>query len=539
MLTACMLGAGLLLAGASTAQQARTSVVPYLEVQQVLTADLNGGGDDDVLTYTALAAGIDATVSTARVQAQASYRYERRIAWNGDLDDQDVHSGIAQARVQLVPGNLVFDTGALAARARSDGGGPIFGVTSIDDPNVAEVYGVYAGPSLTADVGPVKVAASYRLAYVHIDDQGLAGVPLQPGAVLLDRYDSSTTHSAELSVGMAPGELPFGWTVGGGYVREDVGRLDQAFEGKFIRGDIVFPVSPTLALTAGAGYEEIQSSQQDVRRGSNGVPIVTPGGNFIPDPDAPRLLSYDESGLIWDAGVIYRPSRRTELQARVGERYGGTSVTGSLRHQFNSAYGVTATVYDSVDSFGRLVVSDLRGVPTGFDPRRNPLNNNLGGVGGCLYGEPGSGVCFDDALQSISTGNFRNRGLNVLFSGGRGPWSFNLGGGYSNRRYFAPSVAGNAFAIDRVTEESFTLQGGATRELSRTASVSVDAFASWYDTELPLGDGSFGTGITGSYTQRFLLDRLQGQAALGLYHTDSGDFDSSFLSALIGLRYSF
>ncbi len=44
--------------------QRQVDVSPYLEVGQVLTADLKNGGD--VLTYTTIAAGIDAAIVTTR-----------------------------------------------------------------------------------------------------------------------------------------------------------------------------------------------------------------------------------------------------------------------------------------------------------------------------------------------------------------------------------------------------------------------------------------------------------------------------------------
>ena len=72
---------------------------------------------DDVLTYTAVAAGVDASMDTRRVQVGASYRYERRIAWDDDLADDDVHSGLLRANVGLTRG-LSLEAGALAARAR-------------------------------------------------------------------------------------------------------------------------------------------------------------------------------------------------------------------------------------------------------------------------------------------------------------------------------------------------------------------------------------------------------------------------------------
>lgn len=533
LLRSAAIAAGLLLAGASTAEP-RSDVVPYLEVQQVLTADLNGGGD--VLTYTALAAGVDATVETRSVQAQASYRYERRIAWEDDLVDEDIHTGLAQARVQVVPGSVVMEAGALAARARGDAGAPILGFSTSDDPGVSEVYSAYMGPSVSTQAGPLTVNAAYRLSYVKVDDQGLAGLPPVPGAER-DRYNSATGHLATVSVGMDPGELPVGWTVGAGYAREDVDRLDQSYEGKYVRADGVVPVSPTFAVTGGIGYEDIAIKQDDILRDSNGIPLVTPGGNLVADPSAPRILTYDQDGLIWDVGVIWRPTRRTELQARFGERYGGTTVTASLEHRFRSDWGVSVLVYDSVDSFGRLLVTNLQGVPVDFDMRRNPLFNNVGGIGGCVFGgEAGSGVCFDDALQTISSRNFRNRGATILFSGSRGPWGFNFGGGYANRRYIEPV----GFALNRVTDESITLQAGASRALSPTSELNFDAYAAWYDSDRLLDASAFGSGITGSYTRRFLLDRLEAQAALGLFHADSNNSDATTAaSALLGLRYSF
>jgi hypothetical protein len=70
--------------------------------------------------------------------------------------------------------------------------------------------------------------------------------------------------------------------------------------------------------------------------------------------------------------------------------------------------------------------------------------------------------------------------------------------------------------------------------------VAIDAFANWYESGVPGVDEAFSTGVTGSYNQSFMLDRLQGQAALGLFTTDSEGFDgSTVLSALLGLRYTF
>jgi hypothetical protein len=527
--------AGAALLTSASQGEPRVSVHPYLQIEQVLTADFN---ESDVLTYTGIGGGIDATVSTRRVVAAVSYNYQRRIAWEGNIDDDDVHSGLAAVHVEAVPGTLSFDAGAMAARSHADIRVPVPGLRTVDDANVAEIYSVYAGPTLTTHAGPVSIGASYRLGYVHVDDHGLAGGGPGPAAPRVDRYSSSTVHNATVSAGMEPGELPFGWTVGAGYVREDMDRLDSTFEGKYVRGDVVLPVSSTLAVTAGVGYEAMEGSQRDILRDAAGLPVLTPGGELIVDPSKPRLLTYDQSGLIWDAGVIWRPSPRTELQARVGRRYGGTTFIGSLEHRINESYALSAAVYDNVSSFGRLLVSDLNGVPRNFEIPRNGLSGGIGGIGNCVFGsDPGTGTCFDDALQSIANFNFRNRGASILLSGGRGPWDFGVGAGYSNRRYLAP--AGDVFALNGVTDQSFTLQGNVGRDLSRTSGFDLGAHASWYDSGIAGSDSSFSTGLTGSYHRNLFHDRLQANVAAGLYHTQAGEFDSTIGSILFGLRYTF
>jgi hypothetical protein len=528
------IAAGFALGAAAVHSQTRTSVHPYLEVQQVVTADFNGG---DVLTYTGVGGGIDATVATRRVTAAISYNYQRRIAWEGGIRDDDVHSGVAALQVWAIPEMLALDAGVMAARSHADIRAPVPGLRTVDDANVAEIYSAYVGPSLSTHAGPVAINAAYRLGYVHVDDHSLAGT-LPPGAPRVSRYSSSTVHNATVSAGMEPGRLPVGWTVGAGYVREDMNRLDGTFEAKYVRGDVVVPVSPTLAVTAGVGYEDIHASQQDVLRDAGGVPVIGPGGNLIADPSRPRLVTYDDAGLMWDAGVIWRPSPRTELQARVGRRYGGTTFTGSLEHRINESYGLTASVYDSVDSFGRLLVTDLAGVPRNFRVPRNGLNSGVGGIGGCIIGsDPGTGACFDDALQSIANFNFRNRGANILLSGGRGPWSYNAGAAYSNRRYLAPPNGG--FVVDGVTDQSFSLHAGASRQLTRHSGFDLAATADWFDSGIAGADSSFSTGVTAGYYRNILNERLQANIAAGLYTTQAGEFDSTVASILFGLRYSF
>ena len=501
----------------------RSEIHPYLEVAQVVSAELDSG---DTLTYTSLAAGVDGNIRTRRVTVSIGYRYQRNIEWQGDVGDTDVHSGVAMVNAQIVPGVLAFDAGALATR--TGGEGRALGVTDRDAS--VEVYSAYAGPTLSTHAGPVSVNANYRLGYVAIDDD-------RPVAAGREDYDSAVAHSAAASVGMGPGQLPVGWNVSAGWARTDTeSEFDDRAEAAFARGDVVVPVGPTLALTAGVGYERIEASQLDIARDASGVPIIGPDGRPLADPTRPRVLTYDIEGIIYDAGLVWRPSARTELQVRAGHRYGGTTVAATFSHQLSPHTGMSAVVYDSVQTLGNLIVNDLSNLPDDFNVDRDPLTGNLSG---CVFGtEPGSGICLGNSLQSINSGTFRLRGASLLVSGNRGLWSWGVGAGYAHRRYRRPTDPAFELLGPEI-EQSVTVSGSLSRRLSRTSQMGFDAYASWFDSDLANFDSVFSTGATLSYSRSFLLERLRLLAALGLYHTDDGTLDSTVASGLIGLRYTF
>ena len=321
--------------------QRQVDVSPYLEVGQVLTADLKNGGD--VLTYTNVAVGVDAAIVTNRAELAATLRYEHRFGWNGGLGDADTISGLARGRIEAARG-LNLEGGALATRTRADGQGADSGLFIGNASNVANLYSVYAGPTLTRRIGGLDVGAGYRFGYTKVDVDEPA--ILAPGSQPQDIFDSSTNHVAWASVGARPGDLPFGWQVSGGYEREDASQLDQRFEGKYARADVTMPIGPTVALLGGVGYEDIEIGQRNPVIGTNGVPVRDANGRFITDKLTPRQLSFDTDGLIWDAGVMWQPSRRTSATARVGRRYGDTIYTGSFAYRADHATTIQVGVYD-------------------------------------------------------------------------------------------------------------------------------------------------------------------------------------------------
>ncbi|MEH6791169.1 hypothetical protein [Parasphingorhabdus sp.] len=519
-----------LVAPGAEARERKADVAPYLEVQQVLVADLKDGSD--VLTYTSVAAGIETSIQTRGAEAQVNLRYERRFFYQDNLGDDDVITGLARGGLQIVPNVLSLEAGGLATRSRVDlrGEAPSNNVGNID--NVTQVYSVYAGPNLSTNVGALDVNANYRLGYTKVENKTSGALP--PGQVPIDVFDDSVSHSASASVGMQPGDLPFGWSVGGGWEREDAGQLDQRYEGKYARADVTVPVSPTLALVGGVGYEDIEISERDAVRDGNGDPIVGDDGRLVTDEASPRLLSYDQDGIIWDAGVMWRPSRRTSLEARFGQRYGSETYYGSFSYQPNQATALNISVYDTVSGFGNLLNDNLASLGTSFTSTRNPLSGELNG---CAFGAT-SGLCFNDILQSAASSSFRARGVNGQLTYSKGGWDTGVGVGYSRRRFFA-SQLGAVSAVDGLVDENYYAVLTVGRDLDTYSSFDANVYANLLDSGFADAPNVLGVGANAAY-YRQILPGLQGTAAVGLDSYQQDGFDSELTaSALLGLRYDF
>jgi hypothetical protein len=511
--------------------QNRTTVAPYIEVSQVLDADLT---NDDTLTYTSVAAGVDASITGPRAEAQVSYRYERRIAWNDDIGDDDIHSGLARGSVRLAPG-LSVEAGGLASRTRADIRGAAPGLLTGDSDNISQLYTLYAGPSIARQRGALTVGADYRIGYTKVETPtggGAAGVPR------LDYYDDSLSHLAAARASLAPNTvLPIGLTASGAWEREDAGQLDQRYTGWFARGDVLVPVSANVALVAGVGYERITTSQRDPLLTAAGVPVVDGNGRFVTDPASPRRIAYRTDGVYYDAGVVWRPNRRTSVEARAGKRYGTESYTGAVSYQASKSVGLQVQVYDSVQTFGRQLRQNLAALPTGFVNARDSFSQQFNG---CVFGTGGDapGGCLNDVFQSISTASYRTRGIDGVLSASRGRSTFGVGGGYSNRKLHAPGNGSGVVAYG-LNDESWYGQLFYSRTLSDVSGLDVNAFVNVYDSDLAGGEDIVSLGATGSYYRNF--GRLQTTGTLGLYHFDAGGTLGTALSAqaLISARYTF
>lgn len=515
----------------------KVKVTPYIEAQQVLFAELKPG--NDVVTYSVIAAGVDAGIAGRNNQASLSLRYERRFGWGSNTRDSDAISGVARGSFAVVPRTLQIEAGALAARTSIENNGAA--VTSGLDfgDSVSQIYSVYAGPMLTTQAGPVAVTGSYRLGYSRVEAPN--ALPVAPGQQAIDVFDDSVTHNAAVRAGTKPGDLlPVGIGVGAGYNREDVSNLDQRVEDRWARGDVTVPVTSQLQLVGGVGYEKVQVSSRDaVRDPLTGAPVIDSNGRYLTDKSVPRTIAYDAEGLIWDAGVIWRPSRRTALEAHVGKRYGSTSYYGSFAYAPNARTSINVSVYDAINGFGGQLNNALANLPTEFEAVRNPFNGSLGGcvaAGGTV--SSGQSPCLSSALASVRSAVFRSRGVMATYAVNGSRFSYGIGGGYDRRKFIA--APGTILAsANGVIDESIWLAAFLGGRIDRNSSFSTNVYANWYQS----GDGLTGDtnalGATAAYYRK-LTGNLTATAAVGIDGVQRENLiDIWSAQAMVGVRYSF
>ena len=516
----------------------RLRITPYIEAQQVVTAELSPG--NEVLTYSTLAAGVEANLTGRNAEAGLAVRYERRFGWGSNkISDSDVVSGLARASVGLIPHTLFLEGGATAARLSVQNNGSTtpgleFGNSS------AQVYGAYIGPSIKAQLGAVDVDGHYRFGYSRVTTPN--ALPVAAGQTPIDLYDNGTVHNALLHFATHAGTiLPIGVGVGAGWIREDVSNLDQRIDNRHVRGDVTLPVGPDLALVAGVGYEKVEVSQRDAVFDSvTGLPVISGNGRYVTDQTQPRQIAYQSEGLIWDAGVLWRPSRRTALEAHVGKRYGSTTYFGSFAYAPNARTTLNVSVYDGISGFGGRLNQALADMPTQFEGLRNPLT---GGLSTCVAGVPSAkgnsgGGCLNGALGSVRSAVFRGRGVMASLGLTGTRLQYGLGAGYDRRSFIA--APGTVLALaNGVIDENYWAAAYLNGRIDRNSSFGTNLWANWYQSGDALAGNSSAIGATAAY-YRTLTGSLTATAAVGVNGVNREALQDIWTaSGLLGLRYSF
>ncbi|WP_299192825.1 preprotein translocase subunit YajC [uncultured Erythrobacter sp.] len=506
----------------------RITVGPYIEVSQVLSAELTPG--DEVLTFTQVAAGVDVNAQGRNSGASVSVRYERNIGF-GDAVDTDTVSGIARGYVSVIPQTLNLEAGALASRARVDGGGGVSPNPLVSADATSQTYAFYAGPTLATNVGAVEVTANARVGYNRFE---ASDAVIDANGDPVDVFDDSVTYSGQVRAGTRPGDiLPVGLAVTAGAYQEDISNLDQRVRDTYVRGDVTVPLSPSFAVVGGVGYEDVEVSSRDALRDVNGDPVIGADGRLVTDSASDRLIAFDVDGLLWDVGVLWRPSSRTSLQASIGERYDSTTYYGSFTYVPDARSALNISAYDSISGLGGALNNSLASLSSDFVASRNPVSGDFSGL---VSGGEGSGLI--SSLGSVRSAAFRGRGVNASYQRRIGRLNAAIGAGYDRRTFIA--AAGSALeAADGVTDESYYITGSLSRQLGRSAQLQTNAYVNWFDAGNTDGDLT-AFGASAAYS-RSITDKLSARAALAVdyFESDFSAEDFATATALLGLRYDF
>lgn len=514
----------------------KVHVTPYIEAQQVVTAELTPG--NETLTYSSVAAGLDASISGRNVEGGMAVRYERRFGWGSNAEDSDAVTGIARGKVGLVPGAFYIEGGAMAARVGVENNGSTAAGGAFSD-SATQIYSMYIGPSIRTQAGDVEVEGHYRFGYNRVSTP--SNVTLAPGQTPVDVFDEGTVHNALIHFGTRAGTiLPFGVGVGAGWNREDTSNLDQRIDDKHVRGDVTLPIGADLALVGGVGYEDVEVSHRNAQIDTlTGLPVIGADGRLVTDETQPRQIAFQTDGLIWDAGVLWRPSRRTAFEAHVGRRYGSTTYFGSFAYAPNERTTFNVSVYDNVTGFGGMLNNSMANLPTEFQGIRNPLS---GGLGSCVAAQgalgAGSGTCLNGALASIGATSFRGRGVmaSVSVSGRRLQWG--IAGGYDRRTFIA--APGTVLAgLDGMADENYWVAAYLNGRIDQHSGFSTNAWANWFQSGDVLAGDTQSYGATAAY-YRSVTRNLTATLAIGVDGVEREtlpDFWSA--SALAGVRLSF
>jgi hypothetical protein len=508
----------------------RTSIDPYIEANSLASWQISPGSD--VVTYTQLAAGVDASIVGRNNGGSVSLRYERNFAHQSEGADSDTITGVARGYASIIPRVLTVEAGALASSTRVDAQGRSVINPIVDDNLTTQTYSAYAGPTLQTRAGDVDVSANYRIGYTRVDGPDFVTTT----GTTADLFDESITHSANLRAGTRPGEpLPVGIGVGAGYYQEDVSNLDQRVRDAYVRGDVTVPLSPTLAVVAGAGVEDVEVSSRDAVRDAAGNPVIGTDGRYVTDPASPRIIAYEASGLIWDVGVVWSPSSRTQLEAHFGHRYDSETFYGNFSWRPSSRSNLSIGVYDGIQGFGGRLNNALAALPTDFTVTRDPVTGELTG---CVNTLDGSG-CLDGLLGSVRSSVFRGRGVVASYSRRIGRMTAQVGAGYDRRKFIG--APGTVLALaDGVVDESYYVAAGLGGPVGPRGSFSVNTYASWFDSGTAGAGNVSAIGGSASYSEE-VFRNLSARAAVAISMLDSDLAPDNFTtaSALLGLRYDF
>ncbi len=504
-------------------------ITPYIEALQVVDARISP--QNDVTTYSVLAAGVDAAIDRRNFQGSASLRFERRFGW-GNAGSSNTVSGVGRSSVGVIQDVLHMEMAGYANSTHIDGNGST-GSAGLSDTRT-QIWSVFGGPTLSTDAGDVKLDAHYRIGYSKIGNTAGSLVAFT-GQPVTDIFESSTVQDAGYRIGNRAGDgLPIGLAVEVGHYREDISNLAQKARDTHVRGEVSIPIAADTMLIGGIGYERVRITSRDAVRNGAGDAVYNSEGRIVTDFAGPEYIALDTKGVIWDVGVMWRPSPRTSLEAHFGERYGERTGFGMFTYHPNRRSTFSVLAYSNVTGFGGQLTNSLFNLPNQFQTVRDALTGN---ISSCVASSTG-GNCLAGALATVRSTVYRGKGVTASYNIDFGRLQTGVGLGYDRRQYIA--AAGTILSpLNGKLDKYYWVAGYVSGAIDQSSVFTATLDAYMFQT----GAASFSdlTGIRASGVyQKLLSKHLTASAALGIDGINREALaDVWSASGSVGVKYTF
>jgi hypothetical protein len=349
--------------------QAEVRITPRIEVRQVFGDTFDGGAGSDPGMLTVVSPGVSIQVRAPRADAFIEASYERRMPIATTVTDRNRLNLTARITLEPVEDLFFVDAGGAIFRQALNSRGFIPLNPDIDTPNQATTYNFFVSPRLERRVNEwVSVGAGYTLSGNYYTGRNVdqfvrfdPNAPPLPGFGFGDFNTNQLSHNSYVSLTSGPAWGNVRWTARGGYEWTDRDRFDGRYRTYNGRLDGEYALTRQFSVVGSVGYEDILDRENGLLLDANGRTRVDPvTGRILEDP-ANRVTVFSQDGVIWDAGIRWSPSQRTEFTVRGGRRYGDTVLNGQLRLQPARGVSVIGSYGESLQNDGRLVTESIAG----------------------------------------------------------------------------------------------------------------------------------------------------------------------------------
>ncbi len=261
---------------------------PYFNAQEILTDNVNrtnAGKESDFVTV--LQPGLYATRNGSRFKTRFNYA-PQQIIYGGSTSDNTVHNLATDGNVEFFDNHFFTDFSIKNSQQNTSS------FTSQSEDNISN--NTSRDNVLFYSVNPFwkqNISDLAKLTIGHSYDEIISGAG-----------DSNSNLSyINIVNGTRFTRLLFDFQMYNNFVE-----IDSADDSRFssIKNRFIYPLTRTFSATATLGYDDNE--------------IITSG---------------DTSGVLWNAGFIWRPSRRTNVDISVGERYFGTDINVDARYAYS------------------------------------------------------------------------------------------------------------------------------------------------------------------------------------------------------------